>query len=415
MDRTEITQPLGQPSEKAKAKIDGWDASRTESRYAMTMGTSYGFSSTQARVQGWCPIGGFKANSGNGSEGLDTLEACTNAIEPRETQVGVVKGIPAVLHDFGLVPGEVIKSGAVDPHVFDNPRNLLPLATLGRLLDHCVRSAGCTHFGLLVGSKADASSFGLIGELMQNSPSLAAALGQLVGCTHFYDRAAAPSLEVTGGVAVLSYAGHPSGLAGADQLLDAEFAAAFGMMKILCGPAWSPVEVLLPRVSLSDASPFRQYFKAPVRLRQEQAAIVFEARWLNQSIENADAALHEIAQLKLKQLMQADNEPFSSQLRRTLRTTLLRKGLSARRTASLFAMHRRTMSRKLEAEGLTFQQLLDEVRYDVARQLIRHAHIPLAEVAGALGYSEASALTRAFRRWSGLTPGAWRLANPDRP
>jgi AraC-like DNA-binding protein len=79
--------------------------------------------------------------------------------------------------------------------------------------------------------------------------------------------------------------------------------------------------------------------------------------------------------------------------------------------ADLFAIHRRTLNRRLRAQGTTFKALVDETRYEVARQLLRDTRIPVAQVAAALDYSDPASFDRAFRRWSGTTPSAWREAN----
>jgi len=54
---------------------------------------------------------------------------------------------------------------------------------------------------------------------------------------------------------------------------------------------------------------------------------------------------------------------------------------------------------------------LSEIRFEIARQLLGDTKVPLGQIAAALGYTEAGAFTRAFRRWSGQTPGAWRKAH----
>ena len=87
----------------------------------------------------------------------------------------------------------------------------------------------------------------------------------------------------------------------------------------------------------------------------------------------------------------------------------MRGGCSAEKVAGLLAMHRRTLARRLSAEGTAFSIMADEGRFEIARQLIDHTDIPLAQIAAALDFSEASAFTRAFRRWSGQTPSAWRM------
>lgn len=75
----------------------------------------------------------------------------------------------------------------------------------------------------------------------------------------------------------------------------------------------------------------------------------------------------------------------------------------------------RTLQRLLADHGTTFQAVLDETRRRLAEELIAAPHVSLAEVAFVLGYSEQSAFQRAFKRWTGYSPGAWRRQrNRDR-
>ncbi len=98
-------------------------------------------------------------------------------------------------------------------------------------------------------------------------------------------------------------------------------------------------------------------------------------------------------------------------MRRVLRTLLHTGGATETRLAHLFAMHRRTVNRRLQAEGTTFRRLVDDVRFDVARYLLESSTLSVTEIAGKLNYADASAFTRAFRRWSRTTPARWRLAH----
>lgn len=99
---------------------------------------------------------------------------------------------------------------------------------------------------------------------------------------------------------------------------------------------------------------------------------------------------------------------ITDDLRRVLRTELLRGTCSATTIARLFSMHRRTLHRHLRTEGLAFRQVADEIRFEIACELLENTDMALSQVAAALQYSELSAFTRAFRRWSGESPSAWR-------
>jgi AraC-like DNA-binding protein len=99
-------------------------------------------------------------------------------------------------------------------------------------------------------------------------------------------------------------------------------------------------------------------------------------------------------------------------VRRVLRTELLRASSSASAIARLFSMHRRTLNRHLSSQGLTFRQVANEVHFEIACELLANSDMALSQVAAVLRYSELSAFTRAFRRWSGQTPSAWRASHP---
>lgn len=111
--------------------------------------------------------------------------------------------------------------------------------------------------------------------------------------------------------------------------------------------------------------------------------------------------------------VQADHSSgmLTADLRRLLRTELLRDNCSAAAVARLFSMHRRTLNRHLRMEGLAFRQAVNEVRFEIACELLANTDMTLSQVAAVLRYSELSAFTRAFRRWSGQTPSAWRASH----
>jgi AraC-like DNA-binding protein len=105
---------------------------------------------------------------------------------------------------------------------------------------------------------------------------------------------------------------------------------------------------------------------------------------------------------------------LATQLRLVLRRLLIggagKEETCLARVAELFEIHRRTINRRLRAQGTSFQRLIDETRFEIARQLLRDTSLPVSEVAAALDYNDLAAFDHAFRRWSGTSPSAWRAA-----
>ncbi len=97
---------------------------------------------------------------------------------------------------------------------------------------------------------------------------------------------------------------------------------------------------------------------------------------------------------------------------------MLRKSLATQKgsvadIAGQLGMHERTLNRRLREEGTTFRRELEEIRYEVARQLLADSNMPLLKIATALNYADATAFSRAFKRWSGSTPAQWRSRHTD--
>ena len=95
-------------------------------------------------------------------------------------------------------------------------------------------------------------------------------------------------------------------------------------------------------------------------------------------------------------------------VRQRLRAEMPSGRCSADAVAGHLGIHRRTLNRHLKAAGTGFRTVANEVRFEVARQLVADTDIPLAQVSAALDFSEPAAFTRAFQRWSGVSPSRLR-------
>ena len=97
------------------------------------------------------------------------------------------------------------------------------------------------------------------------------------------------------------------------------------------------------------------------------------------------------------------------QLKRSLRKRLATGDCSCEEVSRRFSVHRRTINRHLKAAGTGFRTVIDELKFEVARQLVSDTELPLAQISAALNFSEPAAFTRAFERWSGgVSPQKWR-------
>ncbi len=142
--------------------------------------------------------------------------------------------------------------------------------------------------------------------------------------------------------------------------------------------------------------------------------LVFPAALLKKRLPNAAPELQERILQEVRKLDREWALDFATKVRRVVRAGLIAGQHSVDQTAALFAMQRRTLCRRLQAEGTTYRDLVAEIRYEVGRQLLCDTRLPIHEIASAIGYADPSVFTRAFKRWSGITPAAWRSSLPAR-
>lgn len=323
-------------------------------------------------------------------------------------RIGPLAGLPALVRDLGCDPDILFTGAGFHPDQFADPDTEIPYLAASRLLARCVTATGCGHLGFLLGERADPSSLGLAGFLLRTAPDVGAALQALADHLDLHDQGGVITVVTIDGVTLFGYAIHQPRVEATDQIHDLSIAIACKIMRSLCGEDWKPKEVLLSRRPPRDLAPYQQHFRAPLRFNAEQNAIVFPTRWLVYRVPSADRLLHRHLAKEALALHDRRQTSLAGELRRLLRRSLGARKCAAGDVARHLHMHERTLNRRLREKGTTFRQELEAVRYEVARQLLTDSEMPLTKIAAALDYADATAFSRAFKRWSGTTPTEWR-------
>jgi AraC-like DNA-binding protein len=320
-----------------------------------------------------------------------------------------LKAAPRLLREAGVDPVAVARRIGFDLRRLNDPESTISFPSAGRFLAECARATHCPHFGLMVGTEEGFAALCVVGHLVRHSRDVRATLRNLTGHLHHQEVGGVSTLVVEHGVGVLEYALHQRGLEGTDQIIDTGLGIGVSILKIMCGPDWKPIEIQLTRAVPQETAPYRRLFGSPVRFGADRNALLFHERWLEHRLRGADPNLRKILEATIAEMEARRSAEFPDRVRALIRTQLLSDGCTSEETARRMAMTRRTLHRRLVGDAFTFEQLLDETRFDLARQLLRNSRASMVDIAAALDYANASAFTRAFRRWAGVAPSAWRL------
>lgn len=309
---------------------------------------------------------------------------------------------------MGFEPAELFAEIKVDIRLFDDPDNLISFTARSQLLAHCVARTGCRHLGLLVGQYGGLDSLGMVGLLARYAPDVDSALQRVVRFLYLHVRGAVANLTREGKAIIFSYASYHPGAKATDQLGDGAVAIMFNILRSLCGSHWTPSALRFAHRKPTDLAPYQRFFKAPLVFDAEVNAVVFDAKWLSCPLPLPDESLHQSVQQKIRELETRKNLNFREQVQAMLRVAIINGDYSANQIAAMFSMSDRTLHRHLQRYGTTFKTLLEESRFEIAKQMLEASRLEVSQIALTLDYAEASPFIRAFKRWSGTTPARWR-------
>lgn len=274
-------------------------------------------------------------------------------------RVGAYSNLPALIRELGADPVALLRAAGLSSDALAEPDVAVPYARLGRLLQLAAERTGCAHVGLLAGRLWHLEDLGLVGEVVRHSPTVGDALRTLTVYQHLNSGGGLAYLIERPAVIEVGYAIYHPQIEGGDQIYDGVLAAAANFLRELGGVACSPSEVLLPHTRPADPSPWRTFFRVAPHFDAELGALRFPATWMQRAVEGADPERFRHA----RRLAEAAGRgELRQRVMRALRILMLSGDVSGEGTARMLSMHRRTLNRRLQDQGTTFQAVLDQVR-----------------------------------------------------
>lgn len=323
-------------------------------------------------------------------------------------RVGPLARLPPLLREFGVRIDAALDGTGIEPAAFDDPENFISYRSGSRLLDQCASMTGCPHFGLLLGARSDCRDLGLPGKLMMNSASLEEAVLSFVTMQRMNSRGASVYLHRRREHSIWGAGIYEPGAVAHEQIYAMTVVIFCNSVRLLTAGAVNPIECVLPYRQPDDVAHYAALLGATVRFDQREAGIVLPRSALGAPVAGADRSkLERIRQLIADRFPPSDNV-WTERVNHAIRPLILRGQPTTAVMADLLGVNVRTLTRRLEGEGTTFQALLDMVRYGMARELLLITDMSVGEIADALAYTRQSSFSDAFLRWSGTNPSAWR-------
>jgi AraC-like DNA-binding protein len=327
---------------------------------------------------------------------------------------GVIRGMMKVAVARGADPRALAAAAAIDPDDLEDQDKRLPLARYRELIEAGQRLTGDPALALHYGEAVNLSEVSVVGLIGYASETMMHAFLQL----QRYSRLV---VDVDTGLArdrfdveprdggelwLVDHRANPNEF---PELTETAFA------QMVCGCRQFGVTSFTTGVRISYADPgygaeYERILGAPVAFGCDENAMRLDTRWIGHPIALQPRYVFGILSDHAEALLESLKNTNTTRGRvESLLMPILHTGEAGiESVARAMGMSRQTLFRRLRSEGTTFEKLLDELRHKLALHYLGGKKVSVNETAYLVGFSDPAAFSRAFKRWTGISPSEAR-------
>lgn len=317
--------------------------------------------------------------------------------------------IPVVENHYHIDPYLILQEAGISPQMLAQPGFRLSLYRTFKLLKLAEEKTGDMHIGLRLGQHVQPRSYEVLGYALMSRSNLRQAIEQLIRFDALIWDVGGTTFHVDGDVGYLGL--NPLRVPWVPpQAFELAMSGQVAFGRWITGKAYNPLKVQMRHSPRGDRQVYEEVFGCPVEFNAPRYAVVFPVDYLHLPLRYADAALAQIMiDTGQKMLANYPREANIANEARALIAEFLPLGQQDLETvAARLAMTSQQLSRRLQGTGYRYNDLVEEVRTDLVGHYLNNDDLSLTDIAFLLGFSEQSAFTRAFKRWTGQVPTRYR-------
>lgn len=310
---------------------------------------------------------------------------------------------------FRVGPERLFAHAGIDLTAARAPGAHFSVAEVERLVEALIELSATPHLGLLVGELIDPASLGVLGQLVATSASSQHAIvtfSQFKRLLHpLFDLA----VHTEGGQDLLVYSSNDSTPIGdKPYYAEALLSTVVSLRRHFLGVSSTPTAATFRHARPTYVAEYQRVFGCPIRFDQARDAVSYTHADVTAPMLGTSPGYHSMLRAQAEDELARSEPLIVAQVRRVIHSRLAEPNLSLADAAKQLAMSARTLQRRLNEAHVSFRQLRDQARHQEARRLLSRRDLNSEQVALALGYTDRSNFVRAFERWEGTGPRAFR-------
>ncbi|WP_207884387.1 AraC family transcriptional regulator [Pseudomonas sp. 30_B] len=333
--------------------------------------------------------------------------------------------VPALLkylrhaESLGMDLDAALQAAGLERSQLSDNSQRLPSEAHERLLQYLCTHSGDPLFGLHSARFVQPGSWSVLGYITMNCANLGEAMGRIIPYEKLVGDMGTSALEPADDHVKLIWNCRHDAAPIRRHMVENVLASWLLYARWIADTQGSPKEVWFQHAQPEGTTlaEYEQLFGCPVRFEQCFSALLVPLPLLAYPLRQADANLLRTLEEHALALMAEldDDEPLPLRVKNALRL-LLKDGLPRKeRVAERFEMTVRTLQRHLQQAGTSYQQILDELRQELAEHYLVHSDLPIQDIAQYLGFTESRSFHRSFKAWTDQTPGEYRQQQKKTP
>lgn len=329
-------------------------------------------------------------------------------------RVAVLTKYLQVARQLGLNPQALLHRHGLTPAMLENPDQLIAADTAVALLEDSAQASGCSSFGLRMAEARQMADFGPVSLLLSHQRTLRDALRTTVQYRHLLNESLALFIEEVGKTVIVREEVVTDQPMPVRQATELALGALFRLCRALLGQRWSPLSVNFAYSAPQDLQPYSRFFGCKLEFGSEFNGFVFASIDLDTPNPLADPLMASYAERFVESLPGVSAHSLVLDVRQTIYLLLPMGRATIEQVSQARGVNVRTLQRRLDDEGVTFSDLINEVRRDLVRRYMENPRYSLGRIAELLGYSVPSSFTRWFTTQFGMAPALWREKNRNK-
>ena len=316
---------------------------------------------------------------------------------------GALVGAPELITELGGDSADLAQAAGIDAAAFKDPDFPVPSGAVVKFLETAVTACQCESFGLQLAQRQDLSLLGPLWPLIQNATTVSEMLQDLARYFLLHTTGALISIESFKQGLMVNYSLATDTGKADRQTMELGIAILVGELK-KSSPNWRPEQVFFRHSPPRNPNVHRKIFGANVAFNADRNALFVDAGMLAKPYGSGDVITHQTLATRFGAQRKQLPALLRVQTETVIRSLLPVSACDIAVAANVLKLSTRSLQRHLTDENTSFTSLLDAVRADLVLKYLRQSELAIADIADILGFSETSALTRAFRRWYGHSP-----------